>query len=72
MDGTWTDGSYRVERRKGSEKEIDIGEQSRRVSFSGSFVWSSRQSSGWILRYQYTVVLCCRFYLSFSSVFFFF
>jgi len=65
------EGSYRVERRKGSEKEIDIGEESRRVNFSGSFVWSSRQSSGWILRYQYTVVLCCRFYLSFSSVFFF-
>jgi len=63
------EGSYRVERRKGSEKEIDIGEESRRVNFSGSFVWSSRQSSGWILRYQYTVVLCCRFYLSLSSVF---
>ena len=66
MDGTWTDGSYRVEGGKGSEKE-KVANQ-----FSGSFVRFSRQSSGWILRYQYTVVLCCRFYLSFSSVFFFF
>ena len=45
MGGMWMEGSYRVERRKGSEKEIDIGEESRRVNFSGSFVWSSRQSS---------------------------